>query len=395
MPSLLDNLGASFPFNSGLGDQAGDNDFDGGTFADGGTPKLGSGCAAGNSRTITDSDKKALFALGENDRSFAGWFRPSAASGSLGIFGKGSGAGSREWRISQSGSGILFWPSTDGGATYDGGELVSLPNTLAAGVWTFIGFTYDASASQGTLYAGKETDGSLSSSARVFSQQIADVGATFYHGDTGELNTFSGESDEFHAWGRVLSSADMGELFAAGDGLAYPFSGARLRTHEVALALVDYLSGNVYSGVTLEGNSEPALKQYVESAIVDVVTDGSGEIFDPKVSIVPRGKSRRRSHRSGFDEDHTVAVVVQRKLDPSSSDAINREISLATAAMLESIDDAVAAASRDGTTFGDNVQAVYDSSEINPFWVTDDLKTRQISTHVLEITFVAEKDLDE
>lgn len=167
---------------------------------------------------------------------------------------------------------------------------------------------------------------------------------------------------------------------------------APLRTQEIAAALQSFLDGETYNEIELSGNSEPTVEQYVETKIANVA---AAEIFDPIVSIVPRGKTRSRAHRSGFDELHTVAAVVQRKLDPSEGEAANRATSLATAAMLEQIDDAVAKASLDGTAFGANVQAVYDSSEINPFWSTEDLTNRQISTHVLEITFVAEHEPDE
>jgi hypothetical protein len=98
--------------------------------------------------------------------------------------------------------------------------------TINTGIWYHIGFTYDGSSSAGgvTLYingAEVSTNSVLSNdlTATIVSTASLFIGARF----SSFLSQFAGRIDEVGVWSRVLTTAEVTQLWNGGSGLTYPF----------------------------------------------------------------------------------------------------------------------------------------------------------------------------
>lgn len=111
------------------------------------------------------------------------------------------------------------WSSTDGNSNS------TTTNTLSAGTWYHIVVTYNASTGAIKIYIdGTEASYSTSTTGASNIAQNTEnirIGARSY--DT-NINPFDGIMDEYGVWNKVLSSAEVTELYNSGAGLAYPFS---------------------------------------------------------------------------------------------------------------------------------------------------------------------------
>lgn len=123
-----------------------------------------------------------------------------------------------------------------------------------------------------------------------------------------------------------------------------------------------------------------------QSHIVRNVVESGGQTRPVVVSVVPRGKDKSRGARGVFGEEMTIAVVVQRKLDPASDRTAQVD---ELAALVELLDDHLAEVA---PTLGDYA---FHESTTNPFWNVDDLLTRNQFTGIVEAVYLGDREIDD
>lgn len=161
-----------------------------------------------------------------NDRTFTFWIKTKASYTGSRLFGM--------WSSNSSGSAAAknFLCAIDQGATNaiifflgDGGG-TTLGNATGAtsvgdGNWHFVVITYSSADNKARIYIDGNSTPDATSSA------FATVGATSTYFDIGaaDNNAVAGcFMDEFGIWSRLLSTAEMSQLFNSGTGVQYPFS---------------------------------------------------------------------------------------------------------------------------------------------------------------------------
>ena len=152
-----------------------------------------------------------------------------------------------------------------------------------------------------------------------------------------------------------------------------------LRAKTLADLIAAELLGKTFAGVELSGDSTPIVRTHVSRKLVDDDEETAGV----RVSVVPRGKEKTKGGRRSCDEETTVAVVVQKKLDAAG----DREAqTFALAELVEAIDDHLTGVA---PALGDFVWA---ESDINPFWNLDDVLTRATFTGIAEEIYKGDVD---
>jgi len=169
------------------------------------------------SLSITDGSQTGLDLSG--DFSFSLWFKPESSIEAP-LIAKGYSSGNYGYRLFTSndgGAGLHLMLSSNGSsATFRSWSWSDTPGT-----WYHIVVTYTAS----THTAEAFIDGSSLGTVDMVVTSIHNSNQSFYiASDDSAPATQDGLIDETGIWTKVLSGAEITELYNAGAGLAYPFS---------------------------------------------------------------------------------------------------------------------------------------------------------------------------
>jgi len=225
--SLWNNLLAYYTADNTANDAKGTYN---GTLTNGatyGTGKIGSGFSLDGINDYVELGD--VMDLGLNSRSFSIWFKASSSSGTL--FSKsvaGPGSGRFAGFLSGNKLGLFF----NGGA---GDHEIYTTNTVNLNTWynaVFIidrndklkiylnGVLQDVSISQGGWYTG--TNNLISYLSVNYDNPFPfRIGSYNDYYGGGAMSLFSGLLDEFGIWNRVLTDAEIIELYNAGAGKQY------------------------------------------------------------------------------------------------------------------------------------------------------------------------------
>ncbi len=202
----------------------------------------------GNSRDLlgtgtshfTHADS-ADFSVGDTDYSIAFWLYLDTV-GDVPVQKWDGGSGNREYLMTFSGSQLQVFVDGPGG----GVSSVTASNfgNLSTGTWYFVVFYHDSVNNLIGISINAGTPNTTSYSGGLY-----DSTSTFFLG----ADTFNGRIDEAGIWRRVLSSQDRTDLYAAGAGLAYPFTVAITGTGELLITTLTMagegtVTAPVYSG---------------------------------------------------------------------------------------------------------------------------------------------------
>ena len=180
----------------------------------------------GSSDYMTAADSVSLSITG--DMSISIWFKLESgvpSNDQYHLFSKGSGGNnSYRFRIEDEVGQESFRFNYLGSGT----ETLSRANaTISTGTWHHVVVTVDVSASAaGMLYY---FDGSVLTTSDTDGTST-DINDTNSNGQLGTywgaaFGFFDGVLDECGIWSRILTSGEVTELYNAGAGLQYPFSG--------------------------------------------------------------------------------------------------------------------------------------------------------------------------
>lgn len=172
--------------------------------------------------TITDN---ASLSFADEDFSISCWVRPESTPGSNQPFIVGKGAS--DWSTSNGDEYILImdgfnsnradWIVTDN--NFSGAQATSVAG-LSAATWYHIVAWHDSVANEIGLVIN---DGTPVTTSYTFGCNNGTSNFTI-GGDKNGAFTWDGIIDEVGIWGKVLTSAEITELYNAGVGLAYPFT---------------------------------------------------------------------------------------------------------------------------------------------------------------------------
>lgn len=135
--------------------------------------------------------------------------------------------------VSSTNHGTEIFVTAGGGTTYQffigmgSGNIFSLTSpSYTAGVWNFFTCTWDGTTSANAVKfyvnAGTPTTATASQTETVA------AGISMRIGSIGGANYFNGALDEIGIWSRVLTAAEVTQLYGNGLGLTYPFTKSTL-----------------------------------------------------------------------------------------------------------------------------------------------------------------------
>lgn len=220
--ALSDNLIAYWPLDEASGvraDAHGTNDL-----ADNGTVAQGAAIVQGNSADFTPNQflsiaSNADLSTGDIDFTFAGWVVFDSFTGAPAILGKDNGgAGEREYGLYgyTSGTNRLRWVVSSNGTGEQGAvEITGL--TTATPYFVVCGHDSVNDVTFMSVNDGAMTTTAWSGGVRAGTGQfrLGDVPLTSLY--------MNGRLDEWGFWKRVLTSAEITELFNAGAGRTYSY----------------------------------------------------------------------------------------------------------------------------------------------------------------------------
>ena len=174
-----------------------------------------------------ERDNSEHFSLADNDDmsmgaanfSFNLWLKPNNASEQSGLFGKYDNVSNGDEYFCYRRSDDTIWFVTFGGASRTNNESTG---TVDEDVLTMLTITYTTSTKTSRIYfdAGTAED-------FVHNEDPIDQDSVFYMGkniDQQASGYYDGLMDEVGVWKKVLTAAEITELYNSGAGLAYPFT---------------------------------------------------------------------------------------------------------------------------------------------------------------------------
>lgn len=173
--------------------------------------------AAASSQYLSLSDAVSP-SPGDTSFTYAFWFRPttSAAGGVRTLMAKGTGSDG-EFYLQQLTDDTLRW-TVVGGAGFNFAAPVSTA-AVTPGTWYFVAVTHDAAGNEVGIGLDAGTPATAAHSAGVY-DTTGDFVLGSYAG-TGQY--LDGRIDELGHWDRVLSGAELTDLYNAGAGRDYAY----------------------------------------------------------------------------------------------------------------------------------------------------------------------------
>jgi len=176
--------------------------------------------ASASSQYQTRADNADL-SMGDIDFTIAGWLKATTLPGAASLFGKwhsSGGATPKEYWVGTVGTTLAFYVSSDGSAQTN----INFGTTLATATWYFVVAWHDSVGNTINITANDGTVASASYSSGVF-----DGTSPFRLGAMASDNNYqNGILDEVGVWKRVLSAAEITELYNAGSGRDYAYIAA-------------------------------------------------------------------------------------------------------------------------------------------------------------------------
>lgn len=222
--ALIDNIVSYWKFNESSGNAA---DSVGlltltNTSVSYSTGKINNGADAGTSVSVNKTfvgGTPVINLGGSTAKSVAGWFKVNANPTAFARF--------IDWRRSATSSGEFVINYYQDSGTYrfifnvNGGTMSNYDTTLTVGTWYHLALTCDASNNVNFYIDG--------TSVRTGTWGTAGSGSNhtqFNGANGGTTGNFSGPFswDEWGAWNKELSSAEVTSLYNSGNGISYPFA---------------------------------------------------------------------------------------------------------------------------------------------------------------------------
>lgn len=163
---------------------------------------------------------------GAGDWSFSFWAKVESDPGTYALFSHYQNTGNQRSLVvnytNNAGTKQLQAITSANGSTAVSG---TINQTLTAGTWYYLSFLYDASAGTMEIYVNGSSIGTISS-LRTSLHNSTDPFRIGAIGDGGGVTSyFDGIIDEFGIWSKLLTSAEVTELYNAGAGLPYEAAG--------------------------------------------------------------------------------------------------------------------------------------------------------------------------
>lgn len=171
--------------------------------------------------SITDASQTGLEPSGNMSWSFWVYFNSVPGAGSGATF-LGKGDGNQKYQIHYSGNGegirLLFYPSS---GTYKGVDHAWTPSTST---WYHIVITFNSTASTNNFQIFINNSKTSRTGASAPCGSISGNTNPFIIGANTESPTtyfMNGRIEEVGMWGKVLSDAEVSDLYNSGNGLSY------------------------------------------------------------------------------------------------------------------------------------------------------------------------------
>lgn len=171
-----------------------------------------------NSETLSRADNASL-STGDIDFTVAGWVYGDTLPSGGGIIQKGNGAAAHEFDLFFRGTGTAF------AFRIANGTLLAQDNTIvppSTGTWYFVVGWHDSVADTVNVQVNNNTAVSTATTGVA----PTDTAAAFIIGRSVVSTVFwNGRIDEVGFWKRVLTATERTNLYNAGAGVTYPFTG--------------------------------------------------------------------------------------------------------------------------------------------------------------------------
>ena len=173
---------------------------------------------AANLEFLSRADNASL-STGDIDFTLAGWVYLDSLGAFRVAVGKRENATNREYWFEVNNSDQMRFIVSSNGALQDG-VVTASSVTLSTGTWYFVVAWHDSVANTVNIQVNNGTAHSAAFSLGVF-----DGGSRFAIGVGESSNYWNGRIDEVGFWKRVLTAAERTNLYNAGTGVTYPFTG--------------------------------------------------------------------------------------------------------------------------------------------------------------------------
>lgn len=210
MTTLTTNITHYYSYDSGATDAVGGNN---GTVsgATNTAAKLSNGYSFNGSSNYINHSTTGIVSTGASAKSIALWIKATNFSGTRRIFTTGGASSTQGFTIMQySGTSKIYF--TDEGVAYTG------TTTLSNDTWYHVAVTYDGTNIRFYLNGSLE-----STSARTLATTATE---TNIGRSSGGSEFFLGLIDELGIWDKMLTNAEVLELYNSGTGITYPFATA-------------------------------------------------------------------------------------------------------------------------------------------------------------------------
>ena len=207
--ALADNIVAYWKMTGNSNDSVGSNNGTDTSITYGASTGIidqGAIFASSNPSYISIADTS--FPAGSSNRTFNMWYKPSAQGNQM-LFYYGTPALNQSQGIYYNGSILEY---NNFGADLD------ISQTLSNGTWYMLTATYNGTTAE--LFVNSS---SIGSGARSFNT-TSSLGLAKFGRDNLANYPLDGTLDEVGIWSRVLSGAQLTQLYNAGAGLQYPFT---------------------------------------------------------------------------------------------------------------------------------------------------------------------------
>ncbi|MCA9360084.1 LamG domain-containing protein [Candidatus Kaiserbacteria bacterium] len=165
--------------------------------------------------TISDASQTGLDATGDFSVSF--WYKPTTLSGGY-IFSKWRHASHNQYRLDLSSTAFTLYTSDAcSGYSYSG---KSWTHSMTAGVMAHYVLTYNRTTGAVEMFKNGVSLGTGTVKSAIKNCSGAFVLASQ---DGAYTNTADGLLDEFGFWSKILSGAEISDLYNGGDGLPYDY----------------------------------------------------------------------------------------------------------------------------------------------------------------------------
>jgi hypothetical protein len=273
---------------------------------------------AASTQYLSRADEAGL-SFGNEDFSLSAWFYLDSLGVARPIINKNT----TEWRLGVTAANKVIWqlPSTN----------LTHSLTLSVSTWYHVVATYDATANlmavivnDGTPETAADSTGATDSTNEL---RIGRLGTAYWNG----------KLDAIGMWRRVLTAAEITQLYAAGSGIEPPFASAYTATLTETLTGADSLAratgralaesltaADALAKATARALAEgPTLADTVARDVARTLADGAG-----LTDSVARALARELAESSTLTDSLTRAVALELAEAMGVADSLSRDLAL-------------------------------------------------------------------